>query len=939
MLNINPFFINNKNLIKPQKNNSLPINNADKNFTASAELNNIQPNYNIKTPIAYQKTGEINFPYDLKAHCYKLANGQKVIIVPKVGETVLKTYVNTGSMNEPDNVRGISHYIEHNLFNGSDGLEEGQFFKEVDKMGASTNASTGFAETNYYISSNLLGENDLENKIKIHASMLETPHFALEKLEKEKGIVNSEINMILSDPENIAVNKTIKNLYNINSTSTDLIGGTTDNITNLSREDVVNYYNNNYYPANMVTVITGDVKPDDTIKLISKYFTSKKQPSQKRYIEPLVPIQNPKREDIISDKATATTVIVGFNGPSGNDIKDRILTKALGKILTSASTSRMYKSLKPLNTFTWMNTEKISTNPSDGVAILFSTDCVDENSEKVLKVIYNEIAKISANPPSDDELQIIKKKMIDQFNQSFEYSSAVNIRIGTAILANNEDYINNYENIVKSITPDDISRVAKKYLDLNKAAVTVVHSDKVTPDRVQKNYNEAKNISFTGKAKHKEALNLSNVKMYNFPNNFKVVTNDTKTNNVYTDITFQVEDNIKTKPSAASLLELILNEGSAFRNQEEYDFETAKNGVTKVFNVSERSVSVRINSGADDFEKGLQLAKETIYNPRFTQETFEYVKKLVRDTLLTAEKSAYDKLDVELYKGLPDGVSKEEFLEDLKTITLDDVKALYQDLMNNAKADVVSSAPFNKKPELNNILFKEIFTLPKVKEYSENILLNVYQPVETAKVLTDTNNSNQAEIIMAYKYKANNNIKDIITLKLLNKIFGGGPSSRLFSDLREQEKLAYSVRSKFDTTEDIGTIKLSIGTTTENKETGEISYDNVQKSIEGFKRHIAKIKSEKVTDEEFSNAKLSLKNDILSSNEGTAGKTSSLASGLSSPYGLARENQCLEMIDQITIDDIYNAANYIFAGKPTYSILATENTLKANKEYLDSLVD
>ena len=66
MLNINPFFINNKNLIKPQKNNSLPINNADKNFTASAELNNIQPNYNIKTPIAYQKTGEINFPYDLK---------------------------------------------------------------------------------------------------------------------------------------------------------------------------------------------------------------------------------------------------------------------------------------------------------------------------------------------------------------------------------------------------------------------------------------------------------------------------------------------------------------------------------------------------------------------------------------------------------------------------------------------------------------------------------------------------------------------------------------------------------------------------------------------------------------------------------------------------------------------------------------------------------
>ena len=69
--------------------------------------------------------------------------------------------------------------------------EEGDFFNQVNKMGASTNASTGFAETNYYISSNLLNESDLETKIKLHASMLESPLFAIEKLEKEKGIVNS----------------------------------------------------------------------------------------------------------------------------------------------------------------------------------------------------------------------------------------------------------------------------------------------------------------------------------------------------------------------------------------------------------------------------------------------------------------------------------------------------------------------------------------------------------------------------------------------------------------------------------------------------------------------------------------------------------------------------------------------------------------------------
>ena len=101
-------------------------------------------------------------------------------------------------------------------------------------MGAYTNASTGFAETNYFISSNLLNQGDLENKIKIHASMLEMPRFAEDMLNKEKGIVNSEINMILGDPVLIAENATLKKLYNINSTSGDLIAGTTENINNIT---------------------------------------------------------------------------------------------------------------------------------------------------------------------------------------------------------------------------------------------------------------------------------------------------------------------------------------------------------------------------------------------------------------------------------------------------------------------------------------------------------------------------------------------------------------------------------------------------------------------------------------------------------------------------------------------------------------------------------
>lgn len=917
---------NNYNTAKP----SFKANNATN--PQIKELQDVKPDFAVKTPMSYSKTGEINFPYDTKAHCYKLANGQKVIIVPQEGETVLRTYVNTGSMNEPDNIRGISHYIEHNLFNGSEGLQEGDFFKQVDKMGASTNASTGFAETNYYISSNLLNEGDLENKIKLHASMLETPLFAIEKLEKEKGIVNSEINMITSNPENLAINKMLKNLYGIKSTSVDMIGGTTNNITNLTREDVVNYYNNNYYPANMVTVITGDVKPDETMQIISKYFTSKKQPKAQQHFETFKPINKAVREDLISDKATATSMIIGFNGPSSNNTKERIYTSALSILLSTSPSARINTKIKSLNSVSISEQEKISSNPKDGRVVMFMSESTDENSEKVLKTMFTEIGNIANNPPTEKEMQIIKKLMLKSFSRTFENSFATNDAIGTAMLENNNESLNNYEQIVKSMTAQDLVNTAKKYLDVNKASVAVVHPANITEETINQNY---KNVSFTGAKK--EAINPDTVKEYNTQNNYRVITQNSKTDNVELIYKICTDNDIIIKPSASLVLERLLNEGTIFKPQEEFDADLAQDGIRKGLSASEHSITCAMGCDTDTISKGFENLKDIINNPRFTQSEFERAKSAIRDNILTAEKSAYDKLDKELFDGTTEGYTKQEILDDLQTLSLDDVKTLYNKLLRNGKGIVAVSAPFEKKPELKNEIFSNIAQLPKVKEFNPAKLQETFKPTEQTKILTDTDFKNQAEIIQAYKFKINGNLKDTVSLKLLNTILGGNPSSRLFMDLREKEKLAYHVKSRYQSNDDTGVMTLRIGTTTENKETGEQSFNNVQKSINGFNRHINKIKTEKVTDEELKNAKLSLKNAILNANHEYGDKNINMILGVNSPYGTFRVNQLFDEIDKITIDDIYNTANYVFSNKPTYSIVATENTLKANEEYLKTL--
>ena len=135
----------------------------------------------------------------------------------------------------------------------------------------------------------------------------------------------------------------------------------------------------------------------------------------------------------------------------------------------------------------------------------------------------------------------------------------------------------------------------------------------------------------------------------------------------------------------------------------------------------------------------------------------------------------------------------------------------------------------------------------------------------------------------------------------------------------------------------MGEFVLSIGTTTENHETGEKSFDNIKKSIDGFNENIEKITTEKVSEEELENAKKEIKNQLYNSFEDNSSKNEYLKNAHKNIYGINRVNESLALLDSITVDDIYNTARNVFRSKPVYSITATQASLDANKEFLNSL--
>lgn len=920
------------NISKNKQNTSFSANSDIKNQQEIKELPDI-PNYStVKTPLGYAKICEKDLPYGLKAHFYKLSNGQQVVIIPKEGKTVLRSYVNTGSMNETDNIRGISHYIEHNLFNGSEGLEAGAFSQIANKIGAETNASTGLAETNYYISSNLLNDTDLEEEIKIHASMLESPKFATDMLEKEKGIVNSEINMITSNAENLAYQKTIKNLFNIDTKSDDIIGGTTDNITNLTREDVVNYFDKNYYPANIVTVITGEVEPDETVQLLAKHFHSTKTPPEYRHFEKLEPLEKTKREDIISNKTQSAFVTLGFEGPKNNDLKSEIEAIALSKLMFSTGDAQ--KIFKQMNTRVEFNLEKILSSKTSPKAYILMAESSEENSEKVLKTIYNRIQEFQNKKISEDELNIIKKEMKKFYNDTFESSFAINNLIGTNLLEGRFDDIGNYTKLIDNMTVEDIQNTAIRLCNLNKAAVTVIHPENTDKKQILENYNNNKSINFTGSNK-KHAFDINKVKQYELQNNYRVSLYKSNFPNIHADVAIRPNKPIYAKnPAAYIILNDILENGTNIHTKEEFTKLQEKYGIGLAMTTDENGIYSYYSADKEDFDKAHELYKELLENPRFTQEAFNEACERTKDYVSRIEKSPFEKLDKTLYPKT--GFQKEDILKGLETLTLEDVSHLYKEILNNSQALTSVAAPLGDDNQMRDKILSSFSEFAPAKKYTK-IQTNEYEPVSKTEVLTDTDNKSQARILMAYKFKYGYNIKDQASLMLLNKILGGGSSSRLFEDLREKQKLAYTVRSSISNKNDSGHIILSIGTTTDNRKTGEQSFDNLQKSINGFQKHIKEITNNKVSDEELSRAKLTIKNEILSNNENTSSKNSSIIAGQHSWYGIDYENKLLETIDTITAEDILNAAKFVFKGHPVYSILTTQDTLNHNKEYLENL--
>ncbi len=175
---------------------------------------------------------------------------------------------------------GIAHYLEHKMFEESDGSNA---FDRFASTGASSNAFTSFDITAYLFSCT---DNFYEN-LDILLDFVNHPHFTEENVQKEQGIIGQEIKMYDDEPEWRVFFNTLSAMFKENPVKID-IAGTVESISHITPELLYKCYNTFYNPSNMILVLVGDVDIDKALEYVDKHVLAKTNLGR---IERFVPIE------------------------------------------------------------------------------------------------------------------------------------------------------------------------------------------------------------------------------------------------------------------------------------------------------------------------------------------------------------------------------------------------------------------------------------------------------------------------------------------------------------------------------------------------------------------------------------------------------------------------------------------------------------------------
>lgn len=329
-----------------------------------------------------------------------LKNGLTIIEVPSndAESVVVDFFVKTGSRSETAKENGISHFLEHFLFKGTQKYPSPMAITEViDGIGGEMNANTGKEHTQFYIKTHHV---HLPVIFEVLTDMLQAPLLDKEELEREKGVIAEEINMYRDTPRINVGNILEQVMWPKDALGRDTIG-TPEVVKKFTKQMFSSYMDRNYQPGNMLLGISGKYDRPALNRLITKYWS--KLPAKKwdswakakdKQAKPRVVVQFKKTEQAHFD--------LGFKGFSIND-KRNPAALVLAAILGGGMSSRLFMEIRERRGLAYSIRAGVSQYQDTG-AFDISAGVRVANIDEALKVTLEILKDIKSIPVTEREL-------------------------------------------------------------------------------------------------------------------------------------------------------------------------------------------------------------------------------------------------------------------------------------------------------------------------------------------------------------------------------------------------------------------------------------------------------------------------------------------------------------------------------------------------------
>lgn len=364
-------------------------------------------------------------------------------------------YVNVGSIRETAETNGLSHFIEHLVFKGTERRTSLQISEEMDDIGANLNAFTSKDSTCFYTKSI---STDLEKCVDLLSDMYFNAAIPPEELEKERGVVLEEINMSADTPEDVSADLIGEALY-FNQPLGQTILGNPENIKYYDRDSILNYKRNHYFPANTVISVAGKFDFDQLDKLIVKYFRADEPCARECEPEPTCEYTSEFLHEFKDINQSHIELAWGGCPYNSDDFYAlNVMCSALG----GGMSSRLFQTIREQHGLVYT----VYSYPS------FYRNCSTfevyaglspDNSEKYCNLVRDEINRFVDGGITERELARAKVQSVNSLLMASENNMSLMRVFGRVMLKSDEVYdVEAERKAYEQVTIEDVNAMARK---------------------------------------------------------------------------------------------------------------------------------------------------------------------------------------------------------------------------------------------------------------------------------------------------------------------------------------------------------------------------------------------------------------------------------------------------------------------------------------------